>query len=309
MSDFKEEISSTYIVRSWAEKNGFADWAIAMIWLILAFVLFQVTAGLVFIGLMFLSGEISSAADIESVLMSRLDLLFIGNTTGQVLFLGAATFLIAKLHLKTEKTLDFLKLRWKTNTPFYIALGALLIVVVQPTVLYLGYLNSLIPFPEYFTDMQISQYEMFEEFLKREGIILFGLFHIAVVPALCEEVLFRGYILHAFEKSWGIITAVVVSGLIFGLFHLQLPNLLPLATLGIMLALMTWFSGSLWPAIVAHFLNNGAAVVLASSFPELAFNEMTAESLPPVWILILSIVLTVFVIRYMMKQSQIPGES
>lgn len=304
MTEFKPQPTSVHIVRSWAERNGFADWAIAAIWLILAFILFQLTAGFIFVGLMIVTGEITSVSEIESAMMSRLDLLFIGNSTGQILFLGAATFLIAKLHLSGEKVAKFLRFSWTQDTPNYILLGAILVIVVQPIVLYLGFLNSLIPFPDYFRDMQISQYEMFEEFLKREGIILFGLFHIALVPAFCEEILFRGYILRAFEKSWGIITAVVISGVIFGLFHLQLPNLLPLASLGIILALMTWYSGSLWPAIVAHFMNNGAAVALATTYPELAFNEMSAETLPPIWTLILSILFTGFIIRYMMSRSK-----
>lgn len=304
MTDFKSESSSVHIIHSWAERNGFADWVIAAIWLILAFILFQLTAGLIFVGLMILSGEITSVNDLQAVMMSRLDLLFIGNSTGQVLFLGLTTFAVARLHIAGEKLTGFLRFGWKQDTATYIALGAVLLIVVQPIVLYLGYVNSLIPFPEYLKDMQVSQYEMFEEFLKREGIILFGLFHIALVPAFCEEILFRGYILSAFEKSWGIITAIVASGVIFGLFHLQLPNLLPLATLGIVLALMTWLSGTIWPAIVAHFINNGAAVLLATSYPELAFNEMNAETLPPIWTLVLSIIFTGLIIRYMMSQSK-----
>jgi len=174
---------------------------------------------------------------------------------------------------------------------------------VQPVVVYLGYLNSILPIPESLTDLQISQYEMIENFLTREGIIWFGLLNIALIPAVCEEVLFRGYVLRAFEKSWGIITAIVVSGIIFGMFHIQLGNLLPLATLGMILALMTWLSGSLWPAIIAHFINNGAAVLVGIHFPELLFQDMTAEALPPVWLLLLSIVLTVAIIKVMINQS------
>lgn len=291
-------------VRSWAERNGFADWAVALIWLIVAFVMFQLTAGIVFLALMFFSGEISSSADIEQVLMDRLDLLFIGNSTGQVLFLGIASFLIARLHLSKRSVIEFLRIRWKQDTPYYILLGVLLVIVVQPIILYLGYFNSLLPIPESWTDMQVSQYEMFEQFLKTDGIVWFGLLHIALVPALCEEVLFRGYIFRAFEKSWGILAAVIVSGLVFGMFHLQVPNLLPLASLGILLAIMTWLSRSLWPAIAAHFVNNGGAVLLATTYPELAFGDVSAESLPSVWLLLASIILTGGVIYSMIYRSE-----
>lgn len=304
MTDLNSEVSSTEIVRSWAEKNGFADWGIAVLWLIMAFILFQVTAGLVFVGLMIAGGKISSTTDVQSVMMDHLDLLFIGNSTGQILFLGLATFLVTRLHLSGEGAFSYIRLKWNEDTTQYVLYGAILVIVVQPIVLYLGFLNSLFPIPDSLTDMQVSQYEMFAEFLKQDQIVLFGLLNIALVPAFCEEILFRGYILKSFEKSWGVIKAIIISGLIFGFFHLQLPNLLPLASLGVVLALMTWLSGSIWPAIVAHFLNNGAAVILATSYPELAFNEMTAETLPPVWILIISILFTTILIRYMMSQSK-----
>lgn len=292
-------------VRSWAEKNGFADWAIAGIWLVMAWVLFQAIAGLVLVGLMLATGELQAVdtSDVQSLLMSRLDLLFIGNSTGQILIIGLATFLIVRLHLGNEKSGQFLRLSWTEKTPLYLGLGSLLIVAIQPVVIYLGYLNSLIPMPESMLDMQISQYEMIEKFLTQEGILLFGLFNVAVVPAFCEEIMFRGYIMRALERSWGIIAGIVVSGFLFGMFHLQLPNLFPLALIGIVLALMTWLSGSIWPAVLAHFINNGAAVLLGSTYPELAFAEMSAESLPPVWSLVISVVLAVILIRYMLRMS------
>jgi membrane protease YdiL (CAAX protease family) len=291
-------------IQSWAERNGFADWAVALIWLIVAFVMFQVTAGVVFFALLLIFGEITSAAEVEEVLHNHLDLLFIGNSTGQIIFLGGTTFLIAKLHLKNEKVFNFLRFRWKNDTPTYIFLGALLVVVVQPIILYLGYFNSLIPIPESWSDLQVSQYEMFEQFLKTEGIVWFGLFHIALVPAICEEVLFRGYIFRAFQRSWGILLAVIFSGLVFGMFHLQVPNLMPLATLGILLAVMTWLSRSIWPAIVAHFVNNGGAVLLATAYPDLAFGDVTAETLPSVWLLLASIILTAGVIYTMIYRTE-----
>jgi uncharacterized protein len=290
-------------VQSWAERNGFADWVIALIWLVVAFVLFQVSAGAVFIGLMLFSGELAEGSAVQEVMMERLDLLFIGNSTGQILFLGLATFLITRLHVPKGGVLTFLRFRWRPDTPLFLAAGALLIVVVQPVVIYLGFLNSLLPVPEHLVDMQVSQYEMFEQFLRTEGVLLFGLFHIALVPAVCEEVLFRGQIQSAFEKSWGVMYAIVLSGIVFGLFHLQLPNLFPLAALGMLLALMTWLSGSLWPAILAHFINNGAAVMLGTTYPELAFQKTTAENLPSVWLLILSIIFTILLIRFMISRS------
>ncbi len=290
-------------VLSWADRNGFAHWAIAMLWLVVVLILFQVVAGLVVVGLIFATEGMVSAQELTELMLSRVDLLFIGNSVGQILFIGLATFIIVNLNTGGESKNDFLRLKWHHHSQKFVLLGSLLIVVVQPVIVYLGYFNSILPIPDSFTDIQISQYQMIEDFLTRDGVLLFGLLNIALIPAICEEVLFRGYVLRAFEKSWGIITAIVVSGILFGLFHIQLGNILPLATLGMILAVMTWLSGSLWPAIAAHFINNGAAVLIGVHIPELLFQDISAESLPPVWLLFVSIIFTVGLIYVMLNQS------
>ncbi len=290
--------------QSWAEKKAFAHWAIALIWLVIVLILFQVVASLVFVGLMFISGDIASGQDMADILTERVDLLFIGNTSGQILFIGLATFLIVRLHTSTESSFSFLRFRWKEDSLKYILYGSLLVIVVQPVVVYLGHLNSLLPVPESLTDLQVSQYQMIQEFLSTEGILWFGLLHIALVPSICEEVLFRGYVLRAFEKSWGIIVAIIVSGIIFGLFHIQLGNLMPLAALGMILALMTWLSGTIWPAIIAHLVNNGTAVIIGINFPELLFSEDVSEMLPPVWLLMASIIFSGMIMYTMFQQSK-----
>ena len=290
--------------QSWAEKKAFAHWAIALIWLVIVLILFQVVASLVFVGLMFISGDIASGQDMADILTERVDLLFIGNTTGQILFIGLATFLIVRLHTSTESSFSFLRFRWKQDSLKYILYGSLLVIVVQPVVVYLGHLNSLLPVPESLTDLQVSQYQMIQEFLSTDGILWFGLLHIALVPSICEEILFRGYVLRAFEKSWGIIVAIIVSGIIFGLFHIQLGNLMPLAALGMILALMTWLSGTIWPAVIAHLVNNGTAVIIGINLPEQLLSEDVSEMLPPVWLLMASIIFSGMIIYTMFQQSK-----
>lgn len=291
------------VIHSWAERNGFAHWVIALIWLVIVLILFQVVAGVVFVGLVMITGGNIDPANAMESLTQHIDLLFIGNSVGQILFLGLATFVVVRLNIANESQRAFLRIQWNNQVLRYLVLGSLLIIVIQPLIIYLGYLNSLLPIPETFSDLQVSQYEMIEDFLRTDGIIWFGIINIALIPAICEELLFRGYVLRAFEKSWGPIAAVLVSGLIFGLFHIQLGNVFPLATLGIVLALMTWLSGTIWPAIIAHFINNGAAVLVGSHYPELLFEEMTYETLPPLWVLGLSIIFTAFIIYWMIQKS------
>jgi sodium transport system permease protein len=90
---------------------------------------------------------------------------------------------------------------------------------------------------------------------------------LALSPAICEELLFRGVLLRA---SWrpgargaGLSTAaaVLVNGLLFALFHLSVYRLLPTFVLGAILALVAMRSGSILPAMLFHLLNNSAAIL------------------------------------------------
>lgn len=287
--------------QSWVDRNGFSHWAVAMLWLLVALILFQVGAGILIFLMIFISEGITSQAEMMDLIVSRVDLLFIANSIGQILFIGLATFIVVNLNRAEETRLDFLRLKWFESTLRYSIYGCILIIAVQPIVIYLGFLNSIIPIPDWMNLAQEGQYEMILNFLMTEGVIVYALIAIAIIPSICEEILFRGYILRAFEKSWGIIIAILVSGLFFGLFHLQAANIMPLATLGVVLAVMTWLSGSIWPAIFAHFINNAMAVIIGINFPELFFQDIDYESLPPFWVLIASILLTCLIIYAMLK--------
>ena len=87
------------------------------------------------------------------------------------------------------------------------------------------------------------------------------LFAVAVAPALCEEFLFRGAVLSGLETRLRPWVAVVLTGVLFGLFHLYLHRILLTAALGIAISFVAWRSRSIWPGVLFHFVNNAAAVL------------------------------------------------
>jgi len=288
---------------SWAHRHGFADWALALLWIIGAFLLFQLTAGIVAAVLVLSQhGVPSDPAQVQSLMTEHLDLVFIGNSAGQILFLGLATWFFTRLHTSKKDRASFLRFQLDADTPKNTGLTILLIFAIQPTVWFLSWLNALIPVPEFFTNMQNTQMQMIEDFLKGDHLIWLTLFHVALVPAICEETLYRGYVMRSFEKSWGIWPAIVVSGLLFGMYHVQLSNLLPLASLGMIFAFVTWTSQSIYPAIVAHLVNNGGSVLVGTYYPESAFAEITPESLPPMEAVIPSLLISGYIVYLMYKQ-------
>jgi membrane protease YdiL (CAAX protease family) len=89
------------------------------------------------------------------------------------------------------------------------------------------------------------------------------LFVVAAAPVL-EELVFRGYLQTTLSARFGAVVGVLVPGLLFGLFHLADPAVVPaLAGVGILLGWVRHASGSVYPAMVGHLVNNVAAMALA----------------------------------------------
>jgi len=87
---------------------------------------------------------------------------------------------------------------------------------------------------------------------------------IAVTPAVCEELLFRGVILSGLRR-YGAWPAIIVSALLFALAHASIYRLLPTFCLGLLLGYIVVKTGSIWCSMLMHALNNGVAVTLARS--------------------------------------------
>jgi len=94
-----------------------------------------------------------------------------------------------------------------------------------------------------------------------EIVIAFVL--VGVVAPFVEEVTFRGIVFPSLKSAWGTVPAVLLSGGIFGVVHLQPTIAVPLALIGVVLALVFLRTRSLWSAIVAHCAFNTVSLWLA----------------------------------------------
>ncbi len=79
---------------------------------------------------------------------------------------------------------------------------------------------------------------------------------IAVTPGICEEMLFRGFVLTNFIKVSRPSIAIFLSGFIFAIYHMNPIELIPLIILGWYLGFITYYSNSIFTAFSAHFLQN-----------------------------------------------------
>jgi hypothetical protein len=87
---------------------------------------------------------------------------------------------------------------------------------------------------------------------------------IAVIPAIGEELLFRGLFQRLFGEWFkNIHVAIFLAAFLFGAVHLQFYGLLPRMMLGVMFGYLYLWTGTLWAPVITHFLNNGAAVLVS----------------------------------------------
>lgn len=116
-----------------------------------------------------------------------------------------------------------------------------------------------------------------------DGIGFAGvLFTVAVLPAVMEEVIFRGVLLNGLKKSFPEWAAVLLCGALFSLFHQNPAQTIYQFCCGAAFALVAIKAGSILPTVLAHFLNNAMIVVLnkfgITDFPTPVFITMIIVS-------------------------------
>jgi uncharacterized protein len=107
-----------------------------------------------------------------------------------------------------------------------------------------------------------------EKVLNQLGAGVLSAALVCVVAPICEEFLFRGYIFTALRNWRGTAVAALITALLFGGVHAgsaPLLDLVPLAALGLGLCLLYRYTGSLYPCMAAHSLNNSVAFASLAS--------------------------------------------
>lgn len=86
--------------------------------------------------------------------------------------------------------------------------------------------------------------------------------YVCIIGPIMEEVIFRGFILKSMQK-YGNLTAIIVTSILFSMFHLNLVQFVPPILIGFVLAFITIKSKSIFPSIIAHMFNNTVAFAMS----------------------------------------------
>jgi len=92
-------------------------------------------------------------------------------------------------------------------------------------------------------------------------LVLPALLVIAVVPAICEELFFRGLLLSGLRTSFRPWPAIVWSACAFGVFHFLIFKFAMTVGLGVLLGWLCWRSRSIWPGMLAHAIHNSVTLI------------------------------------------------
>jgi membrane protease YdiL (CAAX protease family) len=123
----------------------------------------------------------------------------------------------------------------------------------------------------------------------------------ALLPAVAEELLFRGLLLRIFKKMFGNIHgAIWLTALVFAFIHMQPYNIVPMVIMAAIFGYAYYFTGSLWVPIGLHFLNNASYILMKNQ--EIADDAMTTGPMYTIGFVAVGILLFV----YMMKKSPKP---
>ncbi len=200
---------------------------------------------LVFIGITLLLYYVGSSWQMKNLISGLIK-------TEIILILLPVLLLLRILNLNNKETLRLNKTK---------ALNYLLVIVMGISVyitagLVMQLINFIYPIP-------VEYIEKFKElFSITDKSIWSILLVVGILPGICEEVLFRGFITRGFERK-GKWNAIVVTSILFGILHLDPFRLIPVILIGIWLGFLLYKTNSLFIPIVAHISNNITSLVIS----------------------------------------------
>ena len=217
------------------------------------------------------------------------------------------TFICARLFSTDIKKYLGLK-KPSNNLYFFVAIVA--IVVSIPLVTWLGELNRAIHFPQRIAEWMRKGEEQpaktVQGLLSKNTVkdLILNIICIAGLAAVGEELLFRGMLqrllIKMFRNPW---PGIIITAILFSAMHMQFYGFIPRFALGILLGAVYWYSGSLWVAMLAHFMYDGLLIVLAYFNPAMINDDNVGKAQNLALIGTVSFVCVIFLIEWMRKKT------
>lgn len=157
-------------------------------------------------------------------------------------------------------------------------IAGIMMIAALPFINFLAEMNAALTMPDFLAGLELkmknaerSAQIITESFLNVNSIngLAINIFVMALIPAIGEELLFRG-VLQRLIIEWtkNIHWGIVISAVLFSAFHFQFYGFLPRMVLGVFLGYLLVYGKSIWFPIFAHFVNNAFAVIMSFIYRE-----------------------------------------
>lgn len=192
--------------------------------------------------------------------------------------------------------LRYFKLDLKPSLPTS-AYSILFVLASFPLAQLIYWLNKQLPLPQWMKSTEAAQNSMIEAILQMNNPaeLAFTLLTVAIVPALGEELLFRGVVqqqLSRWMKSEH--AAIWLSAALFSAVHAQFEGFFPRLLLGAVLGYLFFWTRQLWVPILCHFIFNGLQVVAKFALGNEVISLDSEQVSPPNWLFSLAAALLMF---------------
>jgi len=186
----------------------------------------------------------------------------------------------------------------------------LLYLLAIPLVGLLYEVSNTLPFPsswvEFSKQMKLETNALAFELVSGGTLthLLSALFVMAVLPAICEEVFFRGVVLNNIVKrTANIHLAVWLSAILFSAVHGEILGFFSRVVMGAALGYAFVLTKSLWVPIILHFLNNGIIVFAYFSYKkDWIATDPTKMPSVPFWLVIICVIAGVALFRFLLTR-------
>ncbi|MCK5051722.1 MAG: CPBP family intramembrane metalloprotease [Candidatus Cloacimonetes bacterium] len=171
----------------------------------------------------------------------------------------------------------------------------LVLIAALPLLLLAGIMGQLI---NYVFPVSESYLEAMQNLITvQDKGLWFTVFVVGVLPGICEEVMFRGFILSALRKK-GLWYGIILTAVLFGAFHLDPFRFIPAAFLGIWLGYLAVKTNSLFVPILAHFLQNSLAILITNYAENVSFMKLIIkDEMIAYWVVIPALIILYLVIK------------
>lgn len=163
----------------------------------------------------------------------------------------------------------------------------------------LAALGSILPSEWLVEQMQHTMPEAQEKLFEQIMAQPIGYISIGIVAPLAEEMVFRGAILRKllgrFGEKWHWV-AILISAVIFGAVHGNIPQFVHAALIGLLLGWMYYRTGSILPGVLLHWVNNTVAYVMFNAMPQMADGKLIDIFHGSTKMVALSIIFSMFIL-------------